>query len=114
VSEIIKAVERKRLIKRKVVYTPGDTITVSLRIKEGDKERIQQFQGTVIQIKGTGLGKTVTIRKSSGNVYVERVFPVNSPLISDIRLLKRGRVRRARLFYLRKRTGKSTRIKELK
>ncbi|MBN2036043.1 MAG: 50S ribosomal protein L19 [Chitinispirillaceae bacterium] len=113
-SEIIKAVERKRFVKRKVVYTPGDTITVSLRIKEGDKERVQQFQGTVIQTRGTGLGKTVTVRKSSGNVYVERVFPVNSPLISDIKLLRRGRVRRARLFYLRSRTGKSTRIQKQK
>ena len=113
-SEIIKAVERKHLVERKVEYSSGDTINVSLKIKEGDKERIQQFQGTVIQTKGAGLGKTVTVRKSSGNVYVERVFPVHSPLISEIKLLKRGRVRRAKLFYLRSRTGKSTRIQEQK
>jgi large subunit ribosomal protein L19 len=114
VSEIIKAVERKHLIDRKVVFSPGDTIIVSLKIKEGDKERVQQFQGTVIQTRGAGLSKTVTVRKSSGNVYVERVFPVHSPLISEIKIIKKGRVRRAKLFYLRKRTGKSTRIQEQK
>jgi large subunit ribosomal protein L19 len=113
-SEIIKAVERKHLVEQKTAYSSGDTINVSLKIKEGDKERIQQFQGTVIQTRGAGLGKTVTVRKSSGNVYVERVFPVHSPLISEIKLVKRGRVRRAKLFYLRKRTGKSTRIQEQK
>ncbi|MBN1127689.1 MAG: 50S ribosomal protein L19 [Chitinispirillaceae bacterium] len=113
-SEIIKAVERKHLVDRKVVCTPGDTINVSLKIREGDKERIQQFQGTVIQTKGSGLGKTVTVRKSSGNIYVERVFPLHSPLVSEIKIIKRGRVRRAKLFYLRKRTGKATRIQEQK
>ena len=113
-QEIIRAVERKQLAERKLDYRPGDTISVSLRIKEGDKERVQQFQGTVIQSRGTGTGKTVTVRKSSGNVFVERVFPIHSPLISEIRVVKHGRVRRAKLFYLRKRTGKSTRIQEQK
>jgi large subunit ribosomal protein L19 len=113
-SEIIKAVERKQLVERKVTYSSGDTINVSLKIKEGDKERIQQFQGTVIQTRGVGLGKTVTVRKSSGNVYVERIFPIHSPLISEIKVVKRGRVRRAKLFYLRSRTGKATRIQEQK
>ena len=112
--EIIRAVERKNLVDRKVEYRPGDTIAVSLRIKEGDKERVQQFQGTVVQRRGAGIGATVTVRKSSGNVYVERVFPVHSPLISEIRLVKRGKVRRAKLFYLRKRSGKSTRVQEQK
>ena len=113
-SEIIKAVERKHLIDRKVPFTPGDTVNVHLKIREGDKERIQQFQGTVIQTKGSGIAKTLTVRKSSGNVYVERVFPAHSPLISEIKLVKRGSVRRAKLFYLRNRTGKATRIKEMK
>ena len=113
-QEIMKAVERKHLVERKGDYKPGDTIAISLRIKEGDKERVQQFQGTVIQAKGGGLSKTITIRKSSGNVFVERIFPLHSPLISEIRVVKRGRVRRAKLYYLRKRTGKSTRIKEQK
>jgi large subunit ribosomal protein L19 len=114
VQEIIKAVERKQLSERKVDYAPGDTIIISLRIKEGDKERIQQYQGTVIQTRGAGTGATITVRKSSGNVFVERIFPVHSPLISEIKVVKHGRVRRAKLFYLRKLTGKSTRIKERK
>jgi large subunit ribosomal protein L19 len=113
-QEIIRAVERKNLIERKVEYQPGDTIAVSLKIREGDKERVQHFQGTVIQKRGAGTGATVTVRKSSGNIFVERVFPVHSPLVSDIRLVKRGRVRRAKLYYLRKRTGKSTRVQEQK
>jgi len=113
-QEIIRAVERKQLVDRKVNYKPGDTVSISLRIKEGDKERIQQFQGTVVQTRGIGTGATVTVRKSSGNVFVERVFPIHSPLISEIRVVKEGRVRRAKLFYLRKRTGKSTRIQEQK
>jgi len=113
-QEIIRAVERKQLVERKVEYRPGDTISVSLKIKEGDKERVQQFQGTIIQKRGAGIGATLTVRKSSGNVFVERIFPVHSPLISEIRVVKRGRVRRAKLFYLRKRTGKSTRVQEQK
>jgi large subunit ribosomal protein L19 len=113
-QEIIRAVERKSLVDHKADYRPGDTISVSLKIKEGDKERVQQFQGTVIQKRGAGIGATVTVRKSSGNVYVERIFPVHSPLISEIKVVKRGRVRRAKLFYLRERTGKSTRIQDQK
>jgi len=113
-QEIIRAVERKQLVERKVEFRPGDTISVSLKIKEGDKERVQLFQGTVIQKRGAGIGATLTVRKSSGNVFVERIFPVHSPLISEIRIVKRGRVRRAKLFYLRKRIGKSTRVQEQK
>jgi large subunit ribosomal protein L19 len=114
VQAIMQAVERKHLISRDVECNTGDTITISFRIKEGDKERIQQFQGVVVQTRGSGSGKSVTVRKSSGNVYVERVFPISSPLISEIKLIKRGRVRRAKLYYLRNRTGKSTRIAEQK
>ncbi len=113
-QETIKAVERKQLSERTVDYGPGDTIVISLRIREGDKERIQLYQGTVIQCRGAGTGATITVRKMSGNVYVERIFPVHSPLISEIKVLKHGRVRRAKLFYLRQLTGKSTRIKERK
>jgi large subunit ribosomal protein L19 len=113
-QEIIRAVGRKQLVERKVEFRPGDTISVSLKIKEGDKERVQLFQGTVIQKRGAGIGATMTVRKSSGNVFVERIFPVHSPLISEIRIVKCGRVRRAKLFYLRKRTGKSTRVQEQK
>lgn len=113
-QDIIKAVERKHRVERSVEYKTGDTVIVSLRIKEGDKERIQQYQGTVIQSRGAGTNATVTVRKSSGNVYVERIFPIHSPLVSEVKIVKKGRVRRAKLFYLRKRTGKSTRVQEQK
>lgn len=99
---------------RVIDFTPGDTISVSFRIKEGDKERIQLYQGVVVQIRGKGITTTVTVRKSSGNVYVERIFPIYSPLIAELKLMKRGRVRRAKLYYLRGLTGKATRIKEMK
>ena len=93
-------------------FDAGDTITVYYKIKEGNKERVQFFKGVVIQRRGSGTTETFTIRKISGNVGVERIFPTNSPLIDKIELNKRGKVRRARIFYLRKLTGKSARIKE--
>ncbi|WP_372752074.1 50S ribosomal protein L19 [Labilibaculum sp.] len=93
-------------------FKAGDTISVSYKIKEGNKERIQIFRGVVIQIKGTGTTKTFTIRKMSGNIGVERIIPLSSPLIDKIEVNKRGRVRRARIFYLRELTGKKARIKE--
>jgi len=93
-------------------FKSGDTITVSYKIKEGNKERIQQFQGVVLQRKGSGATETFTIRKMSGNVGVERIFPIASPFIEEIKVNKKGHVRRARIFYFRERTGKSARIKE--
>ena len=93
------------------VFKSGDTITVSYKIKEGSKERIQQFQGVVLQRKGEATG-TFTVRKMSGNVGVERIFPISSPFIESIKVTKRGQVRRARIYYFRERTGKSARIKE--
>jgi len=99
---------------RKVDFRPGDNISVSYRIIEGSKERIQVFRGDVIQIKGEGLNKTFTVRKMSNGVGVERIFPVNSPSIADIKILKRGKVRRAKLYYLRDLVGKKARIKERK
>lgn len=95
-------------------FRSGDTITVYYKIKEGNKEREQQFQGVVLQRRGQGLTETFTIRKISGNVGVERIFPVHSPKITRIDLNKRGKVRRARIFYLRDMVGKSARIKERK
>jgi len=95
-------------------FRSGDTITVYYKIKEGNKEREQQFQGVVIQRRGQGLTETFTIRKISGNVGVERIFPINSPKITRIDMNKRGKVRRARIFYLRDMVGKSARIKERK
>jgi large subunit ribosomal protein L19 len=105
-------VEKKKIIHRDIEFKPGDTIQVSMKIREGDKERIQPFQGVVIQKHGSGLGQSVTVRKASGSVYVERVFPLHSPMIAEIKVVRKGRVRRAKLYYLRDRTGKSTRIKE--
>ncbi len=114
-EDIIKNVEKEQLTTIDVSFNVGDTIAVSFKIQEGNKTRIQNFQGVVIQKNGSGLGATFTVRKASGNnVYVERVFPVHSPLISDIKVVRRGRVRRAKLYYLRNRTGKATRIKEKK
>jgi len=93
-------------------FKAGDTVTVSYKIIEGNKERIQQFRGVVLQRKGTGNGATFTVRKMSGNIGVERIFPVISPFIDTIEVNKLGRVRRAKIFYLRGLTGKKARIQE--
>ncbi len=93
-------------------FGPGDTISISYKIKEGNKERIQIFRGVVIQIKGAGEAKMVTVRKMSGNQGVERIFPLNSPFIEKIELNRAGKVRRKRIYYLRGLTGKKARIKE--
>ncbi|MFZ2901271.1 MAG: 50S ribosomal protein L19 [Saprospiraceae bacterium] len=95
-------------------FRAGDNIQVSYKIVEGNKERIQAFRGDVIQIKGTGATKTFTVRKISNGVGVERIFPFTSPSIVEIKLVKRGKVRRSRLFYLRDLVGKKARIKERK
>jgi large subunit ribosomal protein L19 len=95
-------------------FSAGDTITVHYKIKEGNKERIQQFRGNVLQRRGNGNTETFTVRKMSGNVGVERIFPTSSPFIDRIDINKRGRVRRSRIFYLRKLTGKRARIQEKK
>ncbi len=93
-------------------FVPGDTITVAYRIKEGNKERIQQYRGVVIRISGDGNKKRFTVRKMSDNIGVERIFPIESPFIDSIVVNKPGKVRRAKLYYLRKLTGKKARIKE--
>ncbi len=93
-------------------FRPGDNVIVSYRIREGEKERIQDFRGDVLQISGEGLTKTFTVRKMSSGVGVERIFPLNSPLIAELKVTKRGKVRRAKLFYLRGLVGKKARIKE--
>jgi len=95
-------------------FKSGDTVTVHYKIKEGNKERIQQFQGVVIQRKGTGATETFTVRKISGGVGVERIFPLNSPNIAKVDVNKKGIVRRARLYYLRGKVGKGARITEKK
>ncbi|NQX93178.1 MAG: 50S ribosomal protein L19 [Flavobacteriales bacterium] len=113
--------DKIREIASKLVEVPewpefgaGDTIAVSYTIKEGNKERIQTFQGVVIQRRGVGHTETFTIRKMSGGIGVERVFPIASPFLETIKVIKRGSVRRARIYYLRGLTGKAARIKEKK
>lgn len=111
--DFIKELESELVeVKNFAEFSSGDTITVSYKIKEGNKERIQQFQGVVLQRKGSGTTETFTIRKMSGNVGVERIFPLSSPFIENIVVNKKGHVRRARIFYFRERTGKSARIRE--
>jgi large subunit ribosomal protein L19 len=95
-------------------FRPGDTVRVNVRVKEGDKERTQAFEGVVLARKGSGVSETFTVRKISNGVGVERIFPVHSPMIGDLTVVRRGRVRRAKLYYLRHLTGKATRIKERK
>jgi len=111
-TETLKKVQKEYLNEKVPSFNAGDTISVSMKFLEGGKERIQAFQGVVVQRRGAGIGQTVTLRKSSSGVYVERIFPVHSPMVTEIKLVKKGRVRRARLYYLRKLTGKATRIKE--
>jgi large subunit ribosomal protein L19 len=95
-------------------FRPGDTLRVAVRVKEGDKERIQAFEGVCIARRGSGVSETFTVRKISNGVGVERIFPVHSPMIAEIQVMRRGRVRRAKLYYLRHLTGKATRIREKK
>ncbi len=112
-GELIKFAEEQLIEKKKLpVFKAGDTVTVKYKITEGNKERIQDFQGIVLQISGKGNYKTFTIRKISNNIGVERIFPFNSPFLEDIVVNKHGVVRRARIFYLRKLRGKKARIKE--
>jgi large subunit ribosomal protein L19 len=111
----LQAIEKELITSNNIpAFKAGDTVTVHYKIKEGNKERIQQYQGVVIQRRGSGLTETFTVRKISNNIGVERVFPLHSPYIQSIEINKKGNVRRARVFYLRERTGKSARIKEKK
>ena len=93
---------------------PGQTVIVGVKIKEGDKTRVQDYEGIVTKVQGSGIGKTFTVRKISSGVGVERTFPVNSPIIDTIKVVRVGKVRRARLYYLRDRSGKSAKIKEVR
>lgn len=113
-ADLIKLVEQEFTKVREGLpdFHPGDTINVHVKIKEGNKERVQQFQGTVIQRRGAGNGESFTVRKVSNGVGVERIFPLISPSIDKIEVLKEGKVRRAKLYYMKGRQGKSARIKE--
>jgi large subunit ribosomal protein L19 len=111
-QELIQLVEDSVKVKEFPKFKAGDTITVTYKIKEGNKERLQKFQGVVLQRTGSGPTATFTVRKISGNVGVERIFPISSPFIEEIVVNKVGVVRRARIFYFRNLRGKKARIKE--
>jgi len=112
-SSLVKFVEEQFVEKKDLPsFSSGDTITVYYEIREGDKTRTQFFKGVVLQRRGSGSTETFTIRKMSGSIGVERIFPVNSPSIQKIEINKRGKVRRARIFYFRNLTGKKAKIKE--
>ncbi|MEM1368049.1 MAG: 50S ribosomal protein L19 [Cyanobacteria bacterium P01_H01_bin.15] len=109
---IIRSVEAKHLKKKLPTINVGDTVKVGVRIQEGGKERVQPYEGTVIAMKNGGINETITVRKIFQGVGVERVFLLHSPRISSIKVLRRGKVRRAKLYYLRDRVGKGTRIRQ--
>ncbi|MBE99833.1 MULTISPECIES: 50S ribosomal protein L19 [Flavobacterium] len=112
-SDLVKFVQEEFVAKKDFPeFNSGDTITVYYEIKEGEKTRTQFFKGVVIQKRGTGMTQTFTIRKMSGSVGVERIFPINMPALQKIELNQRGKVRRARIFYFRDLTGKKAKIKE--
>ena len=95
-------------------FRPGDTVRVNVRVREGDKERLQAFEGVCIARRGSGVSATFTVRKISNGIGVERIFPLHSPMLAQVEVVRRGRVRRAKLYYLRNLTGKATRIREKK
>ncbi len=105
---------QKEYLKTVPAFRAGDTLRVNVRVKEGEKERLQAFEGVCIARKGAGVSATFTVRKISNGVGVERIFPLHSPMLADIKVVRRGRVRRAKLFYLRNVTGKAARIAEKK
>lgn len=109
---LIEKVENSQMKSDRPQVRPGYTVEVSVRVIEGDKERQQKFRGEVTNVRGAGLKKTFTVRKMSEGVGVERTWPIHSPSIAEIKVLKQSKVRRAKLFYLRKKTGKAARLKE--
>lgn len=114
-DQLIKLVEATQAVTDFPVINPGDTVKIQLKVIEGEKERLQAFEGVVISDRGAGGNKTITVRKISHGVGVERIIPVNSPNIESVTVVKHGKARRAKLFYLRKRTGKAAlKVKERK
>ncbi len=111
-SNIIKELEAEQMNKEVPEFGPGDTVIVQVKVKEGNRERLQAFEGVVIAKRNRGLNSAFTVRKMSHGVGVERVFQTHSPLVSEIKVKRRGDVRRAKLYYLRELTGKAARIKE--
>ena len=112
--DILQLLDREQMRTDIPQFKPGDTVKVHVRIREGDKERIQVFQGVVIRKRKGNINSTFTVRKISYGIGVERIFPLHSPMIDKVELVSRGRVRRSRLYYLRKLRGKAARIRELR
>lgn len=110
--DIIRAIEREQMKEELPNFGPGDTVRVHVKVKEGGRERVQVFEGVVIKRNGGGLNETFTVRRVSYGIGVERTFLVHSPRVEKIEVTRRGRVRRARLFYLRDRVGKAAKVKE--
>jgi len=111
-ADVIKEIEQEQLRAETPEFAPGDTVKVLYLVREGAKERIQAFEGVCIGRKGGGVDETFTVRKVSSGIGVERIFPLHAPTVSGIEVMRRGRVRRAKLYYLRGRRGKSARIAE--
>src|SRR5687768_16295284 len=110
--DIVEQVAREQLKTNIPPFSPGDTLRVNVRVREGEKERIQAFEGVCIARKGGGVSETFTVRKVSSGIGVERIFPIHSPSIESLTVVRRGRVRRAKLYYLRALRGKASRIRE--
>ncbi|HEX2166998.1 MAG TPA: 50S ribosomal protein L19 [Longimicrobiales bacterium] len=110
--DMLQEVSREQLRSDLPAFDPGDTLRVNVRVREGDKERLQAFEGVCIAKKGGGISETFTVRKVSSGIGVERVFPLHSPSVESVAVVRRGRVRRAKLYYLRALRGKAARIKE--
>ena len=111
-ENIIKSIEDAQLKEKVDSFNVGDTVRIGVNIREGDKERVQSFEGTVIARKGSGVSETFTVRRVSYGVGVERVFPLHSPNVKSVEVIRRGHVRRAKLYYLRDRVGKAAKVKE--
>lgn len=112
-NELIRAIEAEQIRNDLPNFRVGDTVKVHVKVKEGNRERIQVFEGTVMKRQNGGLRETFTVRRVAYNVGVERTFPVNAPIIDKIEITRRGKVRRAKLFYLRNRVGKAAKVKEI-
>ena len=110
--DALKLIAQDSLKAEKPAFEIGDTVRVDVKIREGERERIQAFEGTVIAMRGSGVSETFTVRRVSYGVGVERVFPVNSPNVAAVKVVRRGKVRRAKLYYLRNRVGKASKVKE--
>ena len=110
--DLIKSIESDYLKEDLPSFNSGDSVKVNVKVSEGNRERIQTFEGVIIAVNGVGVNKTITVRKLSFGVGVERIFPVHAPIVDSIEVTRKGKVRRSKLYYLRERVGKSAKIKE--